>query len=127
MGYTNFDPKNTRDNNPFRYKVAKNSVDVSNGTLVKITTTGIDVVGAGDTIEGVSSTNKVFTSDNFTVAKDTVGYRPTSALETYQCPVTGGTSIFFDANLVTSNVINMNVNGVAMTPITFTTSSNTTL
>jgi hypothetical protein len=38
-----------------------------------------------------------------------------------------GTSVVFDADLVTSNTINLNVNGVAMTQVTFATSNNATL
>lgn len=77
-------------------------------------------------IVGVSATLNTFASDNQTNAKQPLFYIPTDTVRTYLV-VVGGETLTFSAVLVTSNVVNLMVNGVAMTAVTFTTDNATTL
>lgn len=107
--------------------IAINSFACETGMFLK-TGTGqfIDKAGAGETIIGVSATEKTYDSDNQTVGKEIVTYVPTEALNTYQVEGTGQTIVFSD-DIVTSNTINLSVNGVAMTPVPYNTSSTQTM
>ena len=113
--------------------IGKNSLAVTVGMFLKQTTFYCDKAAAGDTIMGVSASAKTFASDNQTVAKDSALYLPTDIVanvstqeQTFEVPVWGDI-LTFSAALVTSNVINMKVNGVSLTQITFSTDDNTTL
>lgn len=109
------------------YKTASNSLAALVGDFLKLTGGSfIQLAGAGDTIEGVSVTKKTFDSDNQTVAKDQIAYKPKEQANTYKVPVSG-TSLVFAGALVSSNTINLKVNGVAMTQETFDTNNDTTL
>jgi hypothetical protein len=110
--------------------IAVNSFTCESGELLKKIASGSDnFVGsadAGDSIIGLSRTEKDFDSDNQTVAKEKVNYTPISQNDTLIIDVTGQ-SITFSAALVTSNTINLKVNGVAMTEVTYATSNDATL
>jgi hypothetical protein len=108
-------------------KVASNSLAIENGDALTITGGFIVKAGAGTTIEGVSTTNKTFASDNQTVAQGEVVYSPVVSEETFRIGLAGGTALVFDAALVASNTINLNVNGVAMTQVTYASSNDNTL
>lgn len=91
MGYTNANATKTNGyTSGLVSKVAANSVDLDEGTLVKIDGGYITVAGAGDTIEGVSVTKNVFASDNQTVAMELATYMPANANQWYEMPITGG-------------------------------------
>lgn len=85
----------------------------------------IQTVAGGD-IAGVCAENAVMASDNQTVAKATVNYEKQKESTTYEVEGSGQT-ILFDADIVTSNTIDMDVNGVAMTQVTYATSSTATI
>lgn len=110
--------------------IALNSFACESGMLLKETTSGsdifIDKAVAGSTIVGISSTEKTFDSDNQTVAKAKVNYVPRTQLDTIHVQGVGQT-IVFDADFVTSNKIDMKVNGVSMTQVSFNTDNATTL
>ncbi len=106
--------------------IGSNSYAAVVGDFIKnVTGTGVKAA-AGDTILGVSATGKTFDSDNVTIAKAPLFYLPTNLDRTYLIPIAGET-LTFSAALVTSNTINLKVNGVAMTQITFATDNATTL
>lgn len=108
-------------------KIAGNSVVVDNGVAVTMTGGFIVKSTAGDTIEGVSVTKKTFASDNQTVAQEQAVYHPVNADDHYLMRLFGATELKFAGDLVTSNVINLKVNGVAMTAVTFSVDNATTL
>lgn len=112
--------------NFFDEKIAKNSLTVAPNTFVKLASGFIDIASASDNIYGVATTDKTFSSTNQTVAVDTVKYRPIDALDQYTLPVLGET-ITFVGDLITDNVVNLKVNGVAMTPVAFNSSNSQTL
>jgi hypothetical protein len=56
-----------------------------------------------------------------------VSFRPVKEADEYLATIAGGTSVVFDAALVASNTINMTVNGVAMTQVTYASSNDATL
>ena len=89
--------------------------------------TGVEPATAGDTIVGVSVSAITADSDNFTVDMTRALYTPTDALDEVLMDVVGGVALTFDAALVASNTINMDVNGTAMTEITYATSNDATL
>lgn len=106
--------------------VAGNSLVITSKDFVKKTTGVIAKATAGDTIVGLSETQNTFTSDNQTVAKNVVIYSEFEDNTKYELPVSGIILTFAGA-LVTSNVVNLKVNGVAMTAETFDTSDAQTL
>jgi hypothetical protein len=89
--------------------------------------TGVEPATAGDTIVGVSVSSFTAESDNFTVDMARALYTPTDSLDEVLMDVVGGVALTFDAALVASNTINMDVNGVAMTQITYASSNDATL
>lgn len=107
--------------------VAANSLVCESGTPVKIASGFVAKAGAGETIEGIANNNKTYASDNQTVAMAKVSYNPVHDDETYDVSVTGGIALTFDAALVASNTINLEVNGTAMTQVTYATSNDNTL
>lgn len=106
--------------------VGANSLSITSKDFVKKTTWVIAKATAWDTIVWLSATLNTFASDNQTVAKDTVSYNPFNTNTKYELPVSGITLTFAGA-LVTSNVVNLKVNGVAMTAVTYDTSDANTL
>ena len=106
--------------------VAANNLVITSQDFVKKTTGVIAKAAAGDTIVGLSDTQKTFASDNQTVAMAEVEYSDYMTTTRYILPVAGET-ITFSGALVTSNVINLKVNGTAMTPVTYATSDANTL
>lgn len=108
--------------------VGANSVVFGQGDFLSQSTEFLIEATAGSTIVGVCLDEVTTASDNQTVAKVKVNYVPTrpASEQTYTVPVSG-TSIVFAGALVASNVINLNVNGVAMTPVTYDTSNDNTL
>lgn len=116
-----------QDNLGMSAEIASNSLALEPGDAVKVASGFIAAAGAGDTIEGVSVTQKTFASDNQTVAKAAAIYTPVDANEEYELPIAFGTTLQFDGDLVTSNTINLTVNGTAMTEVTFSASNAATL
>lgn len=84
-------------NKGFVTDIAKNSLNVDFGQLLKYTAwTWVDVAGAGETIIGISVTDKTYDSDNYTVDKARVVYLPTDNLDEVLLPITGGTITYAD-------------------------------
>lgn len=108
-------------------KIAANSLAITTGDAISLASGFIAKAGAGDTIEGVSVTEKTYASDNQTVAMANVIYRPVANENFYRIGLASATALEFSGDLVTSNVINLDVNGVAMTPVTFSSDNATTL
>lgn len=108
-------------------KIASNSLVIESGDAVSLSSGFLALAGAGDTIEGVSLTQKTFASDNQTVAKEKLVYRPVHDDEHFRMQLFWAVALEFDGNLVASNTINLNVNGTAMTEVTFATSNANTL
>ena len=110
--------------------IAVNSLSCESGELLKVVASGSDnfigAADAGDAIIGMSRTEKDFDSDNQTVSQEKVNYTPISQNDSIIVDVTGQ-SITFSAALVTSNTINLKINGVAMTEVDFDTDNDTTL
>lgn len=117
----------SKDNNGYRAEIASNSLAVESGDFVSLSSGYIAKSTAGSTIEGVSVTQKTFDSDNQTVDADVCVYKPADAGEEYRVEVESGVTLQFDGDLVTSNTIDLNVNGTAMTQVTFATDNATTL
>jgi hypothetical protein len=127
MAFRNADAeKSLAYNDGIDYLVGGNSVVFGQGDLLSQSTEFAIEATAGSTIIGVCLAEKTMASDNQTVARVKVGYTPLSTKNTYTLPI-AGTSLVFAGDLVASNVVNLNVNGVAMTPITYDTSNNNTL
>lgn len=80
-----------------RTGVGANSLDLSTGAVF-LQSVGNIVSGAvtGARIVGVNNTEKVFASDNESVAKATVTYVPETANRTYKVEITGGTITVVD-------------------------------
>lgn len=108
-------------------KIAANSAALESGDAVKLASGFVAMAGAGDTIEGISVTKKTFASDNQTVAMDKAIYHPSDINDQYRMRLFGATALEFSGDLVTSNTINLKVNGVAMTQVTFSGDNATTL
>jgi len=118
--------------NPNAYKievengVGKNSLVITSSDFVTKASGVVDKALATETIIGLSATKNTFASDNQTVALAKVDYNPFDTNSKYEIAVSGETITFAGA-LVTSNTIDLNVNGVAMTQVTFDTDDATTL
>ena len=106
--------------------VGKNSLDIDSGDFVTKATGVVDKALATEDIIGISVTKDVFASDNQTVAVAPVLYNPYNTNSKYELPVSWIT-LTFAWNLVTSNTVDMDVNGVAMTTETFDSDDATTL
>lgn len=72
-------------------QIASNSLAVEQGNFVSLASGFMALSGAGDTIEGVSITDKTFTSDNQTVAQDVVIFTPARPEDLYEVEISGGT------------------------------------
>jgi urease beta subunit len=107
-------------------KIAGNSVVIDTGEAVTLSGGFLIKTVAGGTIEGTSATVETYASDNQTVAQKKLVYRPVREGDHYLMR-TVGTALVFDAALVASNTINLKVNGVAMTQITYASSNDATL
>jgi hypothetical protein len=60
------------------------------GTPVHFSEDGMEIVAAGESIDGISVTNKTFDSDNVTVAKEKLLYHPEPNLNNlYECDIIG--------------------------------------
>lgn len=104
-----------------------NSAVLEMGDALKIASGFLTLADAGDTIEGVSLTAKTFASDNQTVASAEAIYTPADPDTFYRIKIKGGTALVFSGDLVTSNTINLKVNGTAMAQVTFSADNATTL
>lgn len=125
MGNFNLEQTNSYESG-LEAKIAANSVVIDTGEAVSLSGGFVIKTIAGGTIEGTSATVETYASDNQTVAKKEVVYRPARDGDHYLMRVVG-TALVFDAALVTSNTINLDVNGVAMTEITYASSNDATL
>lgn len=91
-------------------KIASNSLDVAQGTLLSVSGGYAVAAGVGTDIIGSSNDQKVFAADNVTVAKAEVSYLPVSEDQLFEAPITGGTITaakvgnFYDLNA--SQVVN---------------------
>ena len=106
--------------------VGKNSLVITSSDFVTKATGVVDKALATETIIGLSQTKDTFASDNQTVALATVAYNPFETNSKYELPVVWEV-LTFSGVLVTSNVIDMKVNGVAISSVTFATNNATTL
>ena len=114
------------NNSWLRSTLASNSVAILDGTPITAGTSWATITAAWESIMWVAVQKKTFDSDNITVAKEGILYNPEPNSDNlYELEGTGQT-ILFDADLVTSNTIDMDVNGVAMTQVTYGTSSTAT-
>lgn len=96
FGYFNLHEHNANESG-LRAQVAKNSLVVKSWTPLKSWTTWVDVAWAGDSIIGISCTDKTFDSDNFTVAKATVLFIPEPETQnTYILPIVDWTVTLAD-------------------------------
>jgi len=127
MATWEFNLKDHNANNSWlRSTLASNSVAILDGTPITNGTSWATITAAGETIMWVAVQKKTFDSDNITVAKEEILYNPEPNMNNlYELEGTGQT-ILFDADLVTSNTIDMDVNGTAMTQVTYGTSSTAT-
>jgi hypothetical protein len=93
MAYGYFKANEFNSNNSgLRSALAANSLACVQGTPLKSTNAGIAAAGAGETIVGISTQKTTFASDNFTVAKAKVEFKPEPNLNNfYQLPINGGT------------------------------------
>ena len=95
-GYAKADITNSSDIG-LSYKTASNSLVVAAGDLVTLTGDNfITLTDTGESIEGISVTAKTFDSDNVTVAKENVAYRPSTQNSRYEMPIVGGTITLAD-------------------------------
>lgn len=106
--------------------VGANSLSLTSNVFILKTGNVISKAVATWVISGVNYTTETFASDNQTVAQKEVEFAPANLWRRYIVDVTWQT-ITFDADLVTSNVVNLKVNGVAMTAETFDTDNATTM
>jgi len=98
--------------------IFRDFVTKSGGYLVKAT--------AGSVIDWTAKETVTMAADNTTVAKAKVVYEPPKAGTTLDIPVIGQ-KITFAWAIVADNVINLKVNGVAMTPVTYAVGNDETL
>jgi len=92
MGYKNAVAKAASwYNSGLENYIAGNSLDASSGTFISITGGYAVATWAGVDIAGVSVTEKVFASDNQTVALAKVSIAPTDAGVEYGISISGGT------------------------------------
>lgn len=105
--------------------IAANSLTAESGMFLKISSLFLAKAVQGDSIYGISRSDIAFAADNQTVAQKKINFLPIEANDTWIIEVTGQT-ILFDADLVASNKINLKVNGVSMTEITYGSSSTAT-
>jgi len=106
--------------------VADDSLVLTKSVFIKKLADVITKAVAAGVISGVNYTVWTFASDNTTVAKKEVEFAPTELWRRYILDIVGQT-ITFSGDLVTANVVDMDVNGVAMTSETFATDNATTL
>lgn len=106
--------------------VAKNSLVIDSNEFVTKATWVVDKALAGETIVWISATKETFASDNQTVWLDVVLYNPFDTNTKFELPVSWET-ITFSWALVTSNVVDLDVNWVAMTSVPFNSSDAQTL
>ena len=100
--------------------VAVNSLDCQSGMFLKDASGFIDIAGAGDSIIGASSTEKVFSSSNETIEHEKVNYVPTSLLKSDTFKIEGiGQLLTVVGFFVATNTIDLKVNGVVMTQVLF--------
>ena len=80
-----------------RSSVAANSLVVKSGTALTAGASWVTTATAGSTIMWISVTDKTFDSDNFTVKKEGVIFKPEPNMDNlYQLPITGGTITLAD-------------------------------
>lgn len=72
-------------------EIAKNSLDIAKGNLVAIKSGFADKAVAGDTIVGISKQEKVFDSDNQTVAMEKLTFAPLDDYSEFEELVENGT------------------------------------
>ncbi len=98
--------------------VGGNSVSVSDGDFITKTGGFLVKSTAGTAIEWVAAGEQTFASDNQTVATKKMQIIEKDDYSEYTMDIAGQV-ITFSGDLVTSNVVDINVNGVAMTSETF--------
>lgn len=106
--------------------IVANSEAITAGMLVRKSGGFIGKAGAGDALEGMTDATITVASNNQTVGKIRIGYEIGRDGTTFLLPASGET-IVFAGDLITSNTINMTVNGVAMTQVTFSSNHATTM
>ncbi len=106
--------------------VGKNSLVITSSDFVTKASGVVDKALATEDLRGISATKQTFASDNQTVALAEVLYTPNYTNFKIEVPVVWEV-LTFSGDLVTSNVIDLNVNGVAMSSVTFASDNATTL
>jgi len=106
--------------------VGKNSLVITSSDFVTKASGVVDKALATEDLRGISATKETFASDNQTVGLANVNYTPNDTNSKYELPVVWEV-LTFAWDLITDNVINMNVNGVAISPVTFASDNATTL
>lgn len=98
MAYGKIKSVETNSNNSgLRAGLAANSLAALDGIPLASKATGVTIAAAWDSIVGICVTKKTFASDNFTVAKEKVTYRPEPNLNnTYLMAINGGTVTIAD-------------------------------
>jgi len=98
--------------------IAANSLSLSTNVFINKAADIITKAVAAGVISGVNYSVGTFASDNESVGLKEIEFAPADLGRRYIVDVIGQT-IIFDADLVTSNVVDLDVNGVAMTSETF--------
>jgi len=106
--------------------VWKNSLVITSQDFITKATGVVDKALATENIIGLSATKDTFASDNQTVAEATVDYEPFETNTKYELPVVWEV-LTLTGDIVTDNVIDMEVNGVAITQVVWNTSHTQTL
>lgn len=103
-----------------------NSVAFTDEVFVKKTAWIVTKSAATEQIDWVNSTIATMASDNQTVDQKKINYAPAILEREYEIELAGQV-ITFSGVLVTSNVVDLNVNGVAMTSVPFNGTDSQTL
>jgi len=106
--------------------VGKNSLVITSSDFITKATGVIDKALATESLIWISATKETYASDNQTVWLANVNYTPFDTNSKYELPVVWEV-LTFSGDLVTANTINLDVNGVAMSEVTFATDNATTL
>ena len=118
MAYWKFNlDEHNANNSGIRGATAANSLVVEMGSPLHSVSTGVRLAAAGETLVGISLTNKTFDSDNFTVAMEKVLFNPEPNMNNlYELNITGGTVTLADEGVSMYDIVvdGADVNGFAV-------------
>lgn len=106
--------------------VGKNSLVITSSDFITKASGVVDKALATEDLRGISATKETFASDNQTVGLANVNYTPNDTNSKYELPVVWEV-LTLSGDIVTDNVIDMDVNGVAITQVVWNTSHTQTL